>query len=243
MLRSIGHLVTMALAAARPSSNPTSAIVFSAGQTDYAVLAAAPASSSLYGFAFPASFGVAPMVSLTLAAANGTVVASVVAALADAGAGDVCDATCYDEGYLSGVGTSSCCAAPTCPMGCAIGSVVPSLAACNAQCANVSGCSYTVPGTNLTLDTCEGCLAGCPGKSDCEAGCAARFASGPSPQAWKALLPPQVAGGDYTITATCSNCVQGAAPSRVLHHVTFGSVFYCSGQSNMASPGAWGQTG
>eukprot|EP00434_Breviolum_minutum_P013890 symbB.v1.2.012249.t1/scaffold842.1/size158541/4 len=45
---------------------------------------------------------------------------------------------------------------------------------------------------------------------------------------WKALLPPQKAGGDWSITAT------GGKDSIVLKHVTFGDVWYCSGQSNMA---------
>lgn len=45
---------------------------------------------------------------------------------------------------------------------------------------------------------------------------------------WKALLPPQKAGGDWSIIAT------GGKDSIVLKHVTFGDVWYCSGQSNMA---------
>lgn len=150
--------------------------------------------------------------------------------------------TCsFDAGYLSVVGTGSCCSAPSCPMGCAIGQVVSSLAACNAQCAAAAGaasssCSYTVPGTTLALQLCEDCVRGCPGVTDCEAGCAFYF-SGSTVQTWKALLPPQEPGGDYLITATCSNCVAGAIPARTLQHVTFGSVFYCSGQSNMVSLG------
>ena len=49
-------------------------------------------------------------------------------------------------------------------------------------------------------------------------------------QSWKALLRPEAAGGSYTITAT-----MGAATS-TLTDVTFGDVWYCSGQSNMALP-------
>lgn len=52
-------------------------------------------------------------------------------------------------------------------------------------------------------------------------------------KAWKACLPPQKAGGDYTITATCTvGCLAGASPA-LLEHVVFGDVWYCSGQSNM----------
>ena len=139
-----------------------------------------------------------------------------------------------DAGYLSVVGTSSCCSVPSCPMGCAIGQVVSSVAACKAQCAAASDCSYTIPNTTLTLSTCSSCVNGCPGSKDCDAGCALYF-SGDSPQAWKAVLPPQTSGGDFVVTATCSNCLASANPVRSLHHVSFGSVFYCSGQSNMAS--------
>ena len=47
---------------------------------------------------------------------------------------------------------------------------------------------------------------------------------------WRALLPPTFAGGDWTITATAGDA------SAALQHVTFGDVWYCSGQSNMALP-------
>jgi hypothetical protein len=172
-------------------------------------------------------------VTVTLASAAGAVLAVVPAAAASAGAGDVCDAACYDAGFLAGVGTSSCCAAPSCPMGCAIGSAVGSLAACNAQCRNATGCAYNVPGTALELSMCDACIDGCPGKGDCEAGCALRFAA-PAPVAWKALLPSQAAGTAAVLTAACANCAAGAAAATTLAGVVFGSVFYCSGQSNAA---------
>ena len=46
---------------------------------------------------------------------------------------------------------------------------------------------------------------------------------------WKACLPPTAAGGDYTVTATCTGCTNTTAA--VLEHVTFGDVWYCSGES------------
>ena len=46
---------------------------------------------------------------------------------------------------------------------------------------------------------------------------------------WKACLSAQKVGGDYTVTAT-SNAKAAAS----IEHVTFGDVYYCSGQSNMA---------
>ena len=51
---------------------------------------------------------------------------------------------------------------------------------------------------------------------------------------WKACLPPQSKGGDYTVTATCIGCLNTTVAS--IEHVTFGDVWYCSGQSNMALP-------
>ena len=49
---------------------------------------------------------------------------------------------------------------------------------------------------------------------------------------WKACLPPHAAGGDYNVSARCEGCtVPGVA---TLEHVTFGDVWYCGGQSNMA---------
>ena len=49
---------------------------------------------------------------------------------------------------------------------------------------------------------------------------------------WKACLPAAAVGGDHTITATCTGCTNTTAA--VLEHVTYGDVWYCSGQSNMA---------
>jgi len=45
--------------------------------------------------------------------------------------------------------------------------------------------------------------------------------------AWKAVLRPTTAGGRYTITASTGK------QSISLADVTFGDVFFCSGQSNM----------
>eukprot|EP01062_Namystynia_karyoxenos_P033708 TRINITY_DN24775_c0_g1_i1.p1 TRINITY_DN24775_c0_g1~~TRINITY_DN24775_c0_g1_i1.p1 ORF type:complete len:694 (+),score=180.72 TRINITY_DN24775_c0_g1_i1:72-2084(+) len=44
---------------------------------------------------------------------------------------------------------------------------------------------------------------------------------------WRASFAPHPAGGNYTVTAKCGQ--QSAA----LHSVTFGDVWFCSGQSNM----------
>jgi Carbohydrate esterase, sialic acid-specific acetylesterase len=52
---------------------------------------------------------------------------------------------------------------------------------------------------------------------------------------WKFLLPPQRPGGNYTITATCM-AGKDMHSTSVITNVTFGDVWYCSGQSNMWLP-------
>ena len=52
--------------------------------------------------------------------------------------------------------------------------------------------------------------------------------------AWKALLRPMESGGSYTISAQCTGCAGNATIA--IADVTFGDVWYCSGQSNMWLP-------
>ena len=47
---------------------------------------------------------------------------------------------------------------------------------------------------------------------------------------WKALLRPAVAGGSYSVTATCTTGCNGTV---TLSSVTFGDVWYCAGQSKL----------
>ena len=50
---------------------------------------------------------------------------------------------------------------------------------------------------------------------------------------WKVLLDAAEAGGAYTITCACtSGCVNSTVGGRI-RNVTFGEVYFCSGQSNM----------
>ena len=51
---------------------------------------------------------------------------------------------------------------------------------------------------------------------------------------WKALLRPTPAGGNFSITATAT-CA-GEQATAAIYNVTFGDVWYCGGQSNMALP-------
>ena len=72
--------------------------------------------------------------------------------------------------------------------------------------------------------------------SECP-GCLPPFNPWNAPLAsWKALLPPQPAGGNFTVTAVCTGCsLQG--PSTIsISNVAFGDVWYCTGQSNMWLP-------
>jgi len=52
---------------------------------------------------------------------------------------------------------------------------------------------------------------------------------------WKALLKPAAAGGSYTITASVQFNATDALTASITN-VTFGDVWYCGGQSNMALP-------
>ena len=53
---------------------------------------------------------------------------------------------------------------------------------------------------------------------------------------WVAYLKPAAAGGDYTVTVTCAGCSTNGTNTIAISDVTFGDVWYCSGQSNMALP-------
>jgi hypothetical protein len=47
---------------------------------------------------------------------------------------------------------------------------------------------------------------------------------------WKAFLKPSPAGGEYSISAKCSGCTNTTV--KTLTDVTFGDIWFCSGQSN-----------
>ena len=53
---------------------------------------------------------------------------------------------------------------------------------------------------------------------------------------WKVLLPPQPAGGNFTVTATCTGCSSLAPSTASISNVVFGDMWYCTGQSNMWLP-------
>eukprot|EP01060_Flectonema_neradi_P037475 TRINITY_DN7554_c0_g1_i2.p1 TRINITY_DN7554_c0_g1~~TRINITY_DN7554_c0_g1_i2.p1 ORF type:complete len:611 (+),score=131.20 TRINITY_DN7554_c0_g1_i2:60-1892(+) len=53
---------------------------------------------------------------------------------------------------------------------------------------------------------------------------------------WVAYLRPTPAGGNYTIKVTCTGCAPEGPNTIEMSDVTFGDVWYCGGQSNMALP-------
>jgi hypothetical protein len=224
----IATAACLALASCARAAPPPS-LVFSAGFTDDMVLQRAPAAAAVYGLVFPSGGGAAPSVQVDLRR-DGSVVASVAAAVGPtAGAGSGCDAQCYDAGYTCAVGQSSCCSAPSCPMGCLMAAATDTVQACVAECkaAKSAGCSYTIPGTSTQLTMCDDCLPQCPGCPDfeaqCEAGCGFGHAAAAPALGWKALLPPMPAGGAFTLTANCTaGCAAATAPPPPLERVTFG---------------------
>lgn len=52
---------------------------------------------------------------------------------------------------------------------------------------------------------------------------------------WKAFLSPTSPGGNYSISVSCEECVNSTMKS-TLYNVTFGDIWFCSGQSNMQLP-------
>lgn len=58
-------------------------------------------------------------------------------------------------------------------------------------------------------------------------------AAGGSYARWKALLNAAPAGGNFTITVACSTCANTTAVN--ITDVTFGDVFFCSGQRSVFS--------
>ena len=45
---------------------------------------------------------------------------------------------------------------------------------------------------------------------------------------WKVLLPPAPAGGNFSASASCTSCTNTTGPT--LYNLTFGDVWFCSGQ-------------
>jgi len=225
------------------TTSPT--LAFSAGFTDDTVLQRAPAAAAIYGVA-PAGSAV----SVTVANDNGGAPYTVTAdttVLMGGTADPLCQARCLDAGHCA-EGQISSCQKPSCAMGCILAGRTASTSECKSACAyaasDKAGCEYVVvspagpwhlPGDttqNETLQMCfngpvlaNGTQCGACGGPECEPGCDYGAPSGrASLVAWKALLRPTAAGGAFTITAS------DGASSAVLRRVTFGDVYFCSGQ-------------
>jgi len=216
----------------------TSSLFLNPGFTSDMVLQRGPAQAAIYGLVVPSSPGVIPSVTVTLDSGSGSPL--VIKALIDVsvvkGGGTECDALCIKNSMCTDTGSSSACALPSCSFGCLFAAHTASYQDCTAMCNKSTGCSFDLD--NWELDMCGGftndvCSGGCGSFQQCYAGCAFSF-NKPAPSlAYKALLPPQAAGGSFTISVACtSGCLPVDEGVTIqLERVTFGDVFFCSGQS------------
>ena len=227
----------------------TSSLFLSAGFSSDMVLKSAPNMAAIYGLVVPAAAGTTPAVTVTLANdAGGSPL--VLQAAVDGGAqgpgGTHCQQMCYNAGQSGCMaGISSIDAAPACVHGCIMATESSSFAQCAAGCNLTLGCG----GGDKTktweawqdFSFCGGCCGPSvggnalgPGLESCEQGCAFVHNATAAPLGWKVLVPPQPAGGSWTVTVECSSGCAAADGGRtlVLQRVTFGEVFFCSGQSN-----------
>jgi hypothetical protein len=223
-------------------------LTFSAGFTDDAVLQRGPGAAAVYGLA---PRGMQVTVTLTDEHGISAPVALPASIVAMGGTADpLCQARCVATGRCA-EGQISACQKPSCAMGCILAGRTPSATVCKADCAvaasDKSGCEFTVVSPagpwhlpqdttqNQTLQMCSNGpilsngtqCSSCSGP-ECEPGCDFGAPAGRALlDAWKVLLPPQPAGGSFTITASAGS------ESVSVRRVTFGDVYFCSGQSNM----------
>ena len=244
--RAPGAAVKPPLPEQGPASKPF--LSFSAGLTDDAVLQRAPAAAAVYGLA-PRGTAVTVHLIDELGASAAVVVAT--AEVEMGGTADpLCQSRCVTSGHCA-EGQISACQKPSCAMGCILAGRTSSIAACKASCAIAadpdSGCEFTVVSPagpwhlpedryqNQTLQMCSngpilsnGTQCSSCGGPECQPGCEFGAPTGRSLLiAWKALLPPAEAGGSFTITASAGT------EAVSIRRVTFGDVYFCSGQSNM----------
>ena len=222
----------------------TSTLFLSAGFTSDMVLKSAPNKAAVYGLVVPSASGVTPAVSVTFqndAGGAPIVLQAAVDGTSQGRAGSPCTQQCYNLGPTCAVGLSGIDAAPSCVHGCTLATETDGYAQCAAGCAFINGCGGG--DANHTWERwqdfsfCGGCASpnafGDAGAStaDCQKGCAFVHNATAAPMAWKVLVPPQQAGGSWTVTVACeSGCADSV--KFVLERVTFGEVFFCSGQSN-----------
>ena len=231
-------LLLASATAARIGSNSTS-LFLNPGFTSDMVLQRAPAAAAIYGLVVPSAPGVTPIVTVTLTSSSSQPI--IITARIDAsvvkGAGTECDALCIKSDLCSSTGSASTCGAPSCSFGCIFSTRVSTYSACTALCNASQGCEFSLNGWQMGMcggDTNDVCSNHDPSVKECEVGCGFAFNKTAPSVAWKALLPPQPAGGNWDVKVACtSGCPavdEGIALQ--LERVTFGDVFFCSGQSN-----------
>ena len=228
----------------------TSSLFLSAGFTSDMVLKSAPNSAAVYGLVVPAAAGGAAAVTVTLqndAGGAPIVLQAAVDATSMGRAGHQCTQMCYNLGPTCAVGISGIDAAPGCVHGCTVATESDSYAQCAAGCELIQGCGGGPPNKTWEgwqdFSFCGGCSSpnafGDAGASvaDCQKGCAFVHNATAAPLAWKVLVPPQPAGGSWTITVACaSGCAAiDAGVELRLQRVTFGEVF-CASIDTLSQP-------
>ncbi len=220
------------------SISNASRLSFSTGFSSDMVLQRGPARAAVYGLAVGSG-----KIQVTVTNDKTGETYTVDATQASAGIrAPMCSERCLGLDAASSCrGSVSACLLPSCAQGCRIGRYTDlntCRAACSAHVRQDKGAEWPF---SLNDDEGTNCdtspwLGGCPTKTACEAGCELAHntsATGDSTSAWKVYLRPAPAGGSYTVVAFMSSADGADAASRTLHRVTFGDVYFCSGQSNM----------
>eukprot|EP00620_Florenciella_sp_RCC1587_P012536 CAMPEP_0182557330 /NCGR_PEP_ID=MMETSP1324-20130603/1268_1 /TAXON_ID=236786 /ORGANISM="Florenciella sp., Strain RCC1587" /LENGTH=813 /DNA_ID=CAMNT_0024769361 /DNA_START=135 /DNA_END=2573 /DNA_ORIENTATION=- len=216
----------------------TNKLVYSAGFTSDMVLQR-ETKSAVYGLVTTTSSST-PVITVSITDSSTGATESVVADTAvEMGGGSMgmCDDMCVESSHFCR-GGMSCCGQPSCAQGCVMAHHSTDEAACKAMCDDAMGnCEYTV--SLWTFESCGSCPdqgSSCGGVEECYEGCSNTFEQASKTTfAWKALLSPRTAGGDYTVhVAGTTEDGDIITPPSDLERVTFGDLWYCAGQSNMA---------
>jgi hypothetical protein len=237
LIRFAALLGVALLPSAQSVGSNSSSLFLNPGFTSDMVLQRGPSAAAIYGLVVPSAPGVIPTVTVTLDPGTGAAPIEVLARI-DAsvlkGAGTECDALCVKEDLCSSTGSASTCGSPSCSFGCIFSTRVASYGACAALCNASRGCEFDLNGWEMGMcggNTNDVCTSHYPSVGECVVGCGLAFNKSAPSVAWKALLPPQPAGGRWTVTVACTaGCpAADAGVELVLERVTFGDVFFCAG--------------
>eukprot|EP01060_Flectonema_neradi_P022565 TRINITY_DN30805_c0_g1_i1.p1 TRINITY_DN30805_c0_g1~~TRINITY_DN30805_c0_g1_i1.p1 ORF type:complete len:736 (+),score=147.42 TRINITY_DN30805_c0_g1_i1:123-2330(+) len=206
-------------------------LMFNVGITSDMVLQRGPQKAAVHG----STIGNAP-IAIKLIDSNGKVLEQLTAESAAAGSQNPqCSRMCIEAEGVTCTGEASACLKPSCDQGCRVGRYTD-LQTCYNQCdKHNTNQGDDIPWIyDLKDDEGTDCpvapgMKRCPSDTSCRLGCS--FAHNSTATGWKAVFKNSYpAGGSYTITA--SNGDQTIK----LERITFGDVWFCSGQSNMDLP-------